>query len=83
MLLKIFWVIKTLKMGQKSDPETLVLHQKMTPGYNPEDFKQHFEVVTVYAAISFRGSGGTAPLTLISALMEARGQLRPFYPQLQ
>jgi hypothetical protein len=26
-------------MGQTSDPETLVIHQKMTPG-NPEDFKQ-------------------------------------------
>jgi hypothetical protein len=45
MLLKIFWVIKTLNMGQKSDPETLVIHQKMTPGNNPEDFKQHFEVM--------------------------------------
>jgi hypothetical protein len=32
---------KTLKMGQTSDPETLVMHQKMTPGNNPEDFKQH------------------------------------------
>jgi hypothetical protein len=28
-------------MGQRSDPETLVMHQKMTPGNNPEDFKQH------------------------------------------
>jgi hypothetical protein len=28
-------------MGQTSDPETLVMHQKMTPGNNPEDFKQH------------------------------------------
>jgi hypothetical protein len=27
-------------MGQTSDPETLVMHQKMTPGNNPEDFKQ-------------------------------------------
>jgi hypothetical protein len=25
-------------MGQTSDPETLVIHQKMTPGNNPEDF---------------------------------------------
>jgi hypothetical protein len=25
---------------QTSDPETLVIHQKMTPGNNPEDFKQ-------------------------------------------
>jgi hypothetical protein len=31
---------KTLKMGQTSGPETLVIHQKLTPGYNPEDFKQ-------------------------------------------
>jgi hypothetical protein len=29
-------------MGQTSDPETLVIHQKMTPGNNPEDFKQHY-----------------------------------------
>jgi hypothetical protein len=27
-------------MGQTSDPETLVIHQKVTPGNNPEDFKQ-------------------------------------------
>jgi hypothetical protein len=27
-------------MGQTSDPETLVIHQTMTPGNNPEDFKQ-------------------------------------------
>jgi hypothetical protein len=31
---------KTLKMGQKSDPETLVIHQKLTPGNNPKNFKQ-------------------------------------------
>jgi hypothetical protein len=59
VLLKIFWVItrrhflvylqdlrtgpKTLKMGQTSDPETLVIHQKVTPGNNPEDFKQHYD----------------------------------------
>jgi hypothetical protein len=30
----------SLKMGQRSDPETLVIHQKVTPGNNPEDFKQ-------------------------------------------
>jgi hypothetical protein len=24
-------------MGQTSDPETLVIHQKMTPDNNPED----------------------------------------------
>jgi hypothetical protein len=34
---------KTLKMGQTSDPETLVIHQEMTPGNNPEDFKQHYD----------------------------------------
>jgi hypothetical protein len=34
-------------MGQTSDPETLVMHQKMTPGNrpNPEDFKQHMTVL--------------------------------------
>jgi hypothetical protein len=32
-----------LKMGQTSDPETLVIHQKMTPGNNPGDFKQHLD----------------------------------------
>jgi hypothetical protein len=26
-----------------SDPETLVMHQKMTLGNNPEDFKQHYD----------------------------------------
>ena len=25
-------------MGQTSDPETLVIHQKMTPGNNPEHY---------------------------------------------
>jgi hypothetical protein len=30
-------------MGQTSDPEKLVIHQKMTPGNNPEDFKQHYD----------------------------------------
>jgi hypothetical protein len=30
---------KTLKMGQTSDPETLVIHQKLTPGNNPKHFK--------------------------------------------
>jgi hypothetical protein len=32
---------KTLKMGQTGGPETLVIHQKMTPGNNSENFKQH------------------------------------------
>jgi hypothetical protein len=27
---------KTLKMGQTSDPETLVINQKLTPGNNPK-----------------------------------------------
>jgi hypothetical protein len=30
-------------MEQASDPETLVMHQKMTTGNNPEDFKQHYD----------------------------------------
>jgi hypothetical protein len=34
---------KTLKMGQTSDPETSVMHQKVTPANNPEDFKQHYD----------------------------------------
>ena len=34
---------KTLKMGQTSVPETLVIHKKLTPGYNPKTFKQHYE----------------------------------------
>jgi hypothetical protein len=29
-------------MGQTSDLETSVIHQKMTPGNNPEDVKQHY-----------------------------------------
>jgi hypothetical protein len=33
-------------MGQTSDPETLVIHQKkMTPGNNPEDFKQQQNIL--------------------------------------
>jgi hypothetical protein len=28
-------------MGQTSVPETLVAHQKLTPGYNPKTFMQH------------------------------------------
>jgi hypothetical protein len=40
----------TLTMGQTSDPETLVIHQKMTPGNNPEDFMQH---VTIYNPVMF------------------------------
>ena len=35
--------LKTLKMGQTSDPETLVIYQKTTPGNNPEDFMQHYD----------------------------------------
>jgi hypothetical protein len=27
-------------MGQTSDPEMLVIHENMTPGNNPDDFKQ-------------------------------------------
>jgi hypothetical protein len=27
-------------MGQTSDPETLAIHQKVTPSNNPEAFKQ-------------------------------------------
>jgi hypothetical protein len=30
-------------MGKTSDPETLVINQKMTPGNNPENFKQHYD----------------------------------------
>jgi hypothetical protein len=30
-------------LGQASDPETLVVHKKMMPGNNPEDFKQHYD----------------------------------------
>jgi hypothetical protein len=44
-----FWLVgswhpflpKALKMGQRSVSETLVAHQKLTPGYNPKTFKQH------------------------------------------
>jgi hypothetical protein len=34
---------KTLKMGQTSDTETLVIHQKVTPDNIPEDFKLHYD----------------------------------------
>jgi hypothetical protein len=30
-------------MEQTSDPETLVIHQKLTPGNNPKNFKQHYD----------------------------------------
>jgi hypothetical protein len=30
-------------MGQTCVPETLVTHQKLTPGYNPKTFKQHYD----------------------------------------
>jgi hypothetical protein len=30
-------------MGQTSDPETLVIHQKLTPGNNPKTFKQRYD----------------------------------------
>jgi hypothetical protein len=33
----------SLKMGQTSDPETLIIHQKVTPGNNPKYFKQHYD----------------------------------------
>jgi hypothetical protein len=36
---------RTLKMGQTSDPETLVIHQKLTPGNNPNNFKQQYWMV--------------------------------------
>jgi hypothetical protein len=38
----LYLLHKTLKMGQTSDPETLVIHQKLTPG-NPKNFKQHYD----------------------------------------
>jgi hypothetical protein len=50
-----FWCItnvsgsKTLKMGQTSDPDTLVRHQKLTPGNNPKTFKQQFSVLSTVA----------------------------------
>jgi hypothetical protein len=31
---------KTQKMEQTSSPETLVIHQKLTPGNNTKNFKQ-------------------------------------------
>jgi hypothetical protein len=27
----------------RSDPETLVIHQKLTPGKNPKNFNQHYD----------------------------------------
>jgi hypothetical protein len=35
--------LKTLKMGQTSYHETLVIHQITTPGNNPQDVKQHYD----------------------------------------
>jgi hypothetical protein len=42
-----------MKMGQTSDPETLVIHQKMTPGNNPEDFKPHATLLTLLSISIF------------------------------
>jgi hypothetical protein len=39
----ILFFPKTLKMGQTSDPETLVIHQNLTPSNNPQDLKQHYD----------------------------------------
>jgi hypothetical protein len=39
-----FFLPKTLKMVQTSVPETLVINQKLTPGYNPKTFKQQKEL---------------------------------------
>jgi hypothetical protein len=33
---------KTLKLGQKSNPKTLVIHKKLTPGYNPNHLSDYF-----------------------------------------
>jgi hypothetical protein len=30
-------------MGRTSDPETLVIHQKLMPGNNPKNFNQHYD----------------------------------------
>jgi hypothetical protein len=38
-------------MGQTSDTETSVIHQKMTPGKNPEDFKATFP--NLFAVLMF------------------------------
>jgi hypothetical protein len=35
-------------MGQTSVPETLVIHQKLTPGYNPKTFKHIIILLQVY-----------------------------------
>jgi hypothetical protein len=56
---------KTLKMGQTSDPETLVIHQKLTPGNNPQKFfKQHYDhggslqlhKINAFSGVIFNGS---------------------------
>jgi hypothetical protein len=38
-------------MGQTSDPETLVMHQKMTLGNNPEEFKQLLHLFMLVNAV--------------------------------
>jgi hypothetical protein len=35
-------------MGQTSVPETLVTHQKFTPGYNPQTFKQQLDTLSAH-----------------------------------
>jgi hypothetical protein len=34
-------------MGQTNVPETLVIHQKLRPGYNPKTFKLHFLLCSI------------------------------------
>jgi hypothetical protein len=36
-----FFVPSSGSLGQTSDPKTLVIHQKLMPGNNPKNVKQH------------------------------------------
>jgi hypothetical protein len=60
-------------MGQAFDPETLVIHQEVTPGNNPEDFKQRYDhgrslQLQPTQLLFLSGSTYSPPLSLLKCL---------------
>jgi hypothetical protein len=57
-------------MGQRSDPETLVIHQKLTPGNNPKNFKQHVQIfVYKVSACEICSSGSVENIRTVFTVM--------------
>jgi hypothetical protein len=53
-------------MGRTSDPETLVIHQKLTPGNNLKTFKQHYDQggsLQLHMVMNIRGAQNAGSLT--------------------